>query len=192
MLRTLAALGILSAVLLPSQVAPQTILNTIGAGRYGTAVDIGRQEDKNVEWAVALRLHDTFELGSIGVPLSAVTPGGVIFELAADAGGAPGAAIERFSIVDVRAAEPAMYTLASAKHPRLERETQYWLIASPPGAARVRWWNTVDSWSSNARLEARRENGRAWEVVANPYIPGIMVIGRSFHPSVALNRETAR
>jgi len=78
-----------------------------------------------------------------------------------------------------------MYTLTSAKHPRLERETQYWLVVSAAGSARVRWWNTVDSWSTNARLEARRENGQAWQVVANPYIPGIIVRGQPVQRQVA-------
>ena len=56
MLRSITAFGV---VAIPALMHAQVVLNTMGTGKYGTQVEAGRIEDKNVEWAVALKVRDT-------------------------------------------------------------------------------------------------------------------------------------
>jgi hypothetical protein len=103
--------------------------------------------------------------------------------LAADADGAPGAAIETFGITEFNATEPTIYTVTSVHHPRLDRDTQYWIVASTPSPTQIAWYNTVDSWSSSTSLLAYRAQGQAWSVVSDPYPPGFIVCGEPLRVS---------
>jgi len=89
----------------------------------------------------------------------------------------PAAVIESFSIKDVRATEPTLYTVNSIAHPLVEAFTQYWIVLSANGSTQMRWWDTVDSWSTTARPTAQREKGKPWEVMYVPNVPGIIVLG---------------
>jgi hypothetical protein len=112
--------------------------------------------------------------------------------LVTDADGVPGTPIETFRIKDVNTTEPVIYTVTSVNHPRLEANTQYWIIAGAISPTEMTWSNTADSWSANARLEAFREKGHPWSVIADPYVPGVLVLGREINPTVASKSNPER
>ncbi len=129
---------------------------------------------------MALRAYTTFTLTSIALPLSVANPpGSITVALTADAGGAPGRTIESFAMTNITSTKPAIYTVISIQHPMLESYRQYWIVVRSTNAAQITWFNTLDSGSSHARLEAHRSDSEPWSVIADPYVPGVIVSGHA-------------
>ena len=175
---------LLGVLLVGSQLRSELIFNTIGSGRYGVQTPVGLRNKANLQWAVALKAYSTYTLTSIALPLAVVSsPGVMTLTLAADADGTPGAAIETFGITGLNATEPTIYTATSVQHPRLDRDVQYWIVASTTNPTQVTWYNTVDSWSSSTSLLAYRAQGQPWSVLSDPYPPGVIVRGEPLRVS---------
>jgi hypothetical protein len=168
-----------------TQLRADLVWNTIGFGTYVVAFPVGLHDTTNLQWAVALKPSATYTLTSIALPLSLTTPPSVMtLALVTDANGVPGTPIETFRITDVNATKPTVYTITSVHHPRLNANTQYWIVASATSPTHITWYNTANNSSSNGNLMAFRENGGQWSASGNPYIPGVTVIG---NPSKTLS-----
>jgi hypothetical protein len=175
-------------LLVPLLLRSELIFKTIGSGVYGVKTPVGLRNKTNLQWAVAMKAQSTYTLTSIALPLAVVTPPGVMtLTLTTDADGIPGIAIESFEIVALTTREPTLYTVTSIQHPRLDRGTQYWIVASTADPTQITWYNTVDSWSSSTRLLGYREQGQPWSILSDPYPPGLIVYGKPLRlSSVAL------
>jgi len=170
-------LSLCGLLLLFTQMRAEVVYTTIGSGAQAESFPVGLVDGTNRQWAVAFKPYAEYTLTRIALPLCVVAPpGAMTLELAADENGAPGTPIETFQI-DVTAAKPTIYTIASVKHPRLERDTQYWITAHAASPAQIWWANPAVGAYWTGYVMAFRERGE-WSVNADREAPGIIVYGK--------------